>query len=352
MGVGVDHGLRLEKKGRGVITAVYDPDHNKVAPATARAELGNKIMVHNSFEAMALDDNVDVLIIGSPNYIHAGQVEFCAPLRKPVFLEKPIGANLAEADRIVKAVNFNNCLCQVGLVYRYSPFFTKCMEFLHTGLIGDIQMMWCHEFVDWIWQPEWRCNQSLSGGALVEKNCHHFDIFNWALKDAVSPQMVNAFGGRNYYHDREIIDNAFVNIEYINGVRASLALCMFSKYCGLKFGFIGTKGTLETQMDGSERPRRDLITFYPRNHERSDKMEIYVDYESEFRDCVISPQSIHGSNLGHSGNVNEVVSFADCVEQGKKPFCNVEIGRNSLLIPIAAEQSITESRTINIADIA
>ena len=88
MGVGVDHGLRLEKKGRGVITAVYDPDHSKVAPATVRAELGNKIMVHDSFEAMALDDNVDVLIIGSPNYIHAGQVEFCAPLRKPVFLEK------------------------------------------------------------------------------------------------------------------------------------------------------------------------------------------------------------------------------------------------------------------------
>ncbi len=351
LGVGIDHGLRLEKKGLAQITAVFDPDKAKITSATDLMKLKGQVKIHDSFEAMVADATVDAIIIASPNCVHADQVEMAAPSGKAIFLEKPIGSDLAQARRIVHAVRKSGVICQVGLVYRYSPFFRRLAELIHGGLVGDVQLLWCREYVDWIWQPKWREDQLSSGGALVEKNCHHFDIFNWLLKDSIMPETVQAIGGRNIHKGREIIDNAFVNIEYENGVRANLALCLFTKYIGLSFGVVGSKGMIEAKMDGSEVPRRDLITFYPRNHEARDKTEYYIDYEAEFEGCQLRPLGVHGTGLGHSGNVNEVVAFADCANLHVDPICNVEIGLASLYIPVAAEKSIQEGRAVKIKEL-
>jgi len=346
LGVGVDHALRMEKLNDGIITGMFDPDPSKFEQAVCRSKNRDQIIRFDSFEHMAFSPEVEVIVIASPNYVHAAQMEICAAAGKPVFLEKPIGATIAQAQSICASVKQSGIFCQVGLVYRYSPFFRKVMELLHSGLIGEIQLMYCHEFVDWVWQPDWRNSNELSGGALVEKNCHHFDIFNWALRDCVEPLHVSAFGGRNFYRDREIIDNASVNVEYANGVRANLMLCLFSKYTGLEFGFIGSKGKLICHMDGCEKPRQDSIIFYPKDHMCKDRTVYLVDYDMEFDACKINPEAIHATNWGHSGNVVEVKEFVECVREGRLPFCTVEIGLAAMRIPAAAELSIRENRVV------
>ena len=50
---------------------------------------------------------------------------------------------------------------------------------LDHGEIGDLHLMWCREFRGPM-RPGWRSSEKLTGGTILEKNCHHFDLFNWS----------------------------------------------------------------------------------------------------------------------------------------------------------------------------
>ncbi|MBN2641198.1 MAG: hypothetical protein JXR78_06075, partial [Victivallales bacterium] len=117
------------------------------------------------------------------------------------------------------------------------------------------------------------------------------------------------------------------------------------------FGFIGSKGKLICHMDGTEKPRQDTIVHYPKSHMCKDSTVYHIDYEMEFDNCKINPEAIHATNWGHSGNVYEVKAFVDSVNNNTRPFCDVQTGMKSILIPLAAELSIQENRIVNISEL-
>ncbi len=82
---------------------------------------------------------------------------------------------------MITAARETGKVLQVGLVCRYAKIFRAMRRLIDAGRIGRPVLAWCHEFR--VPFPigrgrAWRYSQKLSGSALLEKNCHHFDLFN------------------------------------------------------------------------------------------------------------------------------------------------------------------------------
>src|SRR5204862_4758538 len=102
------------------------------------------------------------------------------------------------------------------------------------GEIGTPRMVWTRESRGPFQKKsqDWIQDARRSGGMLVDKNCHHFDLMNWWVNS--KPKRVAAFGGnavnRVIEGGDQVNDHSTVNFEYENGVRGTLQICLFALY--------------------------------------------------------------------------------------------------------------------------
>lgn len=184
----------------------------------------------------------DAVVIASPNDQHERMLNDAMASGKHILCEKPQGNSLASIDRMLDKIRSYPKVFQIGMEFRHHPMYRKLKESVSRGDIGPVRMMWCKEFrvpfrngVD-----NWRHSRERTGGSLLEKNCHHFDLFNW-MEDS-RPVKVSAYGGSVGASD-DMLDHAWVNVEYENGTRASLGLSLFQPDAYLEIGLLGDKGS-------------------------------------------------------------------------------------------------------------
>jgi predicted dehydrogenase len=202
---------------------------------------------------------LDAIIVSTPNFTHAKLAADILAAGKHLFLEKPCGITSAECHEVLKIANASDRVLMLGHELRYSPFFQKIKDLVDAGEIGAPRMVWTREFRG-PFQPkagDWIQDDRRSGGCLVDKNCHHFDMMNWWVGGR--PKQVSAFGGcavnRVIEGEHQVHDHATVSFEYENGVRGTLHLCMFALDFpneDLEMGIIGDGGMLVTRISRIE----------------------------------------------------------------------------------------------------
>ena len=355
------HAMNFSQKP-GLAEAVVICDINEDNSKAMRKELpnGNSVPAVSDYRQVLAMDEVEAVIISTPNNRHYQIVLDAFDAGKHVFCEKPMEVTLQRCREMVRAWKQSGLVFQIGLVYRYSPLFRRMAQLIQDGAIGQPWMAWCHEFRE----PfpigrtrEWRYSEAQSGGALVEKDCHHFDLFNWMF--GVQPKRVQAMGGQlaikadntgswrpgvtgEPYPDSlaphpEVLDHAWVNIAYENGAKANLGLCFFAPKMGLPFGVLGTKGRIESNVANQT---MELIEYNFKTGEPK-------------RTNIEAGTDVYGlGQIGHSGGFDQHVEFCECVRKGRQAWCNGDIGIQSLYPAFAAQKSILENgRVVDIAEI-
>lgn len=308
-----------------------------------------KVRVFDDYRKLLDRDEIDAVVISTPNHTHKQIALDALRAGKHVFCEKPLATSLEECDEIIGAAEREGKILQVGLVYRYSPLYRQMHKLVVDGGIGTVHLMWCKELLG-AFYGEWRFKERCSGGAIVEKNCHHFDIFNWFIGSR--PKRVCAFGGQNVIRrgtavevvvmdtheknvvtDSEIIDNAVFIIEYENGARAQLTLCFFSPYGNdLEIGAVGDKGKIESWV------KAHLIHLW--KNSEAGEMQVFEP---------ASDVSQHG--VFHTGAYQQHTAFVDAIVANTAPFCDGKVGRDSIVVALAAEKSLKEKRVVAIDEI-
>ncbi|MCK5803827.1 MAG: Gfo/Idh/MocA family oxidoreductase, partial [Lentisphaeria bacterium] len=193
---------------------------------TAAAETIGKVTIYTDYHDLLADPNVEAVLIATPNWLHKEQAVAAFDAGKHVFCEKPLGIDLEECEAILAAQRRSGKLLQVGHEMRYSKLFQTAREKVVGGLIGRVQMMVFQEF-RFPLLPGWR-QTGRTGGLMLEKNSHVFDLFNWFADS--EPVRVVGTGGNNVNRDSPLIDNCVVTVEYANGTRATAITCLFSEY--------------------------------------------------------------------------------------------------------------------------
>lgn len=152
---------------RFVVAAVTDPGADR--RAEAQRELG--ATPYDDFDGLIGDPRVDVVVVASPNRMHADQA--CAAMRagKHVVCEKPMGLTRDEADRMIRVSEETGRVLAPFQNRRYEPHFLKVKELIDSGRLGrilQIRITWNQFTRRWDWQTLRSC-----GGGSLNNHCAH-----------------------------------------------------------------------------------------------------------------------------------------------------------------------------------
>lgn len=341
------HHLRTE----GVaVVAIADPHVPSQDLALQLAQSFNWPLKVFSGHRELLDSGLcDVLVVSTPNMTHYEILMDIINHPKPhhVLVEKPLCTTVAHCKEVVNAARKRqDILVQVGLEYRYMPPVAKLIEIVKGGNLGQVKMVAIreHRFPFLVKVNNWNRFNVNSGGTLVEKCCHFFDLMR--LFAGANPVCVMASGAINVNHKDEIydgkvpdiIDNAYVIVEFDNGSRGMLDLCMFAE---------GSKNEQEISVVGDTGKGE---AFVPESIVRFGTREKGRDgvHTLKAEDDRIKYDGLH-----HGSSYLEHLNFLSAVRAkgGQAPAVGLQDGLISVAIGVAAQLSIEKGRFVPIAEV-
>lgn len=278
-----------------------------VSAALVPEQPGNGIATYGAaeFDRMLVEQQPDTVIVTTPDYLHHEYIVRALRAGRNVMTEKPMTVDLAKLKAILDAQAETGKSVTVTFNYRYTPARTQIKDLLMSGAIGDITQVDFRWYLDRVHGADyfrrWHRYKDKSGGLLVHKSTHHFDLMNWWV--ASTPKAVSANGKRvfytpemaarlglsdhsdrchtcpvfdrcdyrldlasdpalnalyleaededGYFRDRcvfaddiTIEDTMQVQVRYENDVFLNYTLCAYSPWEGLEVKFHGTKGEL------------------------------------------------------------------------------------------------------------
>ncbi|MCS7338957.1 MAG: Gfo/Idh/MocA family oxidoreductase, partial [Verrucomicrobiae bacterium] len=150
---------------------------------------------------MIRETRPDTVIVTTKDSAHDAYIVRAMELGCDVITEKPMTIDEKKCRAILNAVRKTGRRCRVTFNYRYSPPRTQIKELLMSGVIGEVlsvDFQWLlntHHGADYF--RRWHSQKAESGGLLVHKATHHFDLVNWWL--SAVPVSVMATGKREFY---------------------------------------------------------------------------------------------------------------------------------------------------------
>ncbi|HEU4604480.1 MAG TPA: Gfo/Idh/MocA family oxidoreductase [Steroidobacteraceae bacterium] len=176
--------------------------------------------VSPSLDAL-LDQELDGVVIATPNGSHAEQVVACLKRGLPVFCQKPLATSAADTQRVIEAARDADRLLATDFSYRHVQGMARLREILRAGELGEVLSMdlvfhnaygpskqWCHD------------RAQAGGGCLLDLGVHLVDLALWLQGSAelrvVSSRMF-AQGSVRRAGSSAIEDLAYVELQQSNG---------------------------------------------------------------------------------------------------------------------------------------
>ena len=154
-----------------------------------------------NFEQMVRETKPDVVIVCTMDATHHEYIIKALHLGCDVVTEKPMTTDDEKCRAIFAAIEETGHKVRVTFNYRWAAGPTKVRELLQAGTIGNIKAVNLEYLLNTSHGADyfrrWHSEKSSSGGLLVHKSTHHFDLVNWWI-DAI-PQTVFAFGDLMFY---------------------------------------------------------------------------------------------------------------------------------------------------------
>ncbi|NNE91524.1 MAG: Gfo/Idh/MocA family oxidoreductase [Verrucomicrobiales bacterium] len=296
----------------------------------AREIAGDDLKAFTDWKDALAVDEVEAVVIALTNNLHHEAALAAFEAGKHVLLEKPLGLTIAECDEIIAASESAGKVLQIGHEMRFQRLYSQMKSMIDGGEVGNLQLMWCREFRGPM-RPGWRSSEALTGGTILEKNCHHIDLFNWMIGE--KPVRVAANGGTNVLTDREILDNAQVIIEYANNRRATLELCLFAPFGGeCEIGVAGDLGRIDT--------RNQALELTLQRFDLPDRNEMQI------ADVAEDAGFVDASGRVDRGIRPELEHWLDCCAAGDRPLTDGESAKLSVAVCLAAQESIRRGETV------
>lgn len=348
--MGQEHLQNLALIPDAEVTVIAEPN-DEMAKRCARIAPEAKLVADLT---SLLAEPIDALVIATPNYQHVEQLlQVLQHGSLPVLIEKPLVTSMDDVARIGEAASEHKAPLWVAMEYRYMPPLAQFRDQLDR--IGALQTLSIreHRFPFLPKVDDWNRFNRNSGGTLVEKCCHFFDLFRLIVGTEV--QYLHSSAGQNVNHLKEnyagevpdIWDNAYVTMDFATGQRAMLDLNMFAEGSAYQEEIcaVGNKGKLECLIPGPEITWPDdlpepeaQVVYSPRHPRRPEHKVVTVDAD------IMAAGSHHGSTY------YEHVSFKSAIEQGTEVEVTVDDGLRAVTLGLAAQASAIHHRVIEITE--
>lgn len=248
------------------VSVVYDPVSEL---AEAAAALAGDAVAAQSLDALLDHPALDAIVIVSPNYLHVEQLHQIGAKRTvPILCEKPLYTDPADAARVAQFAKDYAAPLWVAMEYRYMPPVAALIAQAQEAT-GGISMLSIREhrfpFLPKI--GDWNRFNAKTGGTLVEKCCHFFDLMRLILRSDPVRVMASAGQALNHKEERyageapDIWDHGYVIVDFASGARAMLELCMFAEGSEYQEEIcaVGPDGKIEAKVPGPGRFWPDVL---------------------------------------------------------------------------------------------
>lgn len=343
--MGTEHLWNLQHVPGAEITAVADPDpgmRDWIVEAAGEGAAFERFADHRDLLASGL---VDAVVVASPNMTHHDvMLDVLATPGMHVLVEKPLCTTVADCRDVIAAADGHDGVVWVGLEYRYMPPVARLVRAVHDGHLGTLHMVAIREhrypFLRKV--GDWNRFNRNTGGTLVEKCCHFFDLMNHLTRDR--PARVLASGAQDVNHLDEVydgevpdvLDNAFVIVDYEGGARAMLDLCMFADASvnEHEVSAVGDAGKAEALLP------EGVFRFGERARTRAGLSSEQV------HDDRVAYEGFH-----HGSSYLEHLDFLEAVRSGGRAAVDLEDGLLAVAVGVAAHRSIDEGRPVTLDEV-
>ena len=147
----------------------------------AALAMGRRFGVAETLEVECLLqlDQVDLVYIATPPFLHYAQVRAALEAGKHVICEKPLALNLAQADELLQLARAGDLLCIANLMQRYNQLFEAVRQLINSKVIGECLHGWFDNAAgdEGLSAEHWFWDCTKSGGIFIEHGVHFFDMF-------------------------------------------------------------------------------------------------------------------------------------------------------------------------------
>lgn len=347
--MGVEHIRNIAILPDAQVVAIADPVATSLEWARgALGERAGSVAAFTDVESFAREARVDAVVVASPNFTHRAVLESLFATDAAILCEKPLATTMDDARWIVERTADRASPFWTGMEYRYMPPAAAFIEQVHGGRVGRLRMLSMreHRFPFLQKVGDWNRFARNTGGTMVEKCCHFFDLMRLIV--ASEPVRVFCSGAADVNHLDEryggerpdIIDNSFTTVEFANGVRAMLDLCMFADGAEHQeeISATGDKARLDVLI-----PPGDLV-FSPR-------VADWRGPKAVERTHVAVEESAMRAGSHHGATYYQHAAFVAAV-RGEGPVAvTAEDGLRAVAIGAAAEISARERRVVEMAEL-
>lgn len=346
--MGVEHINNLAITPGAVVTALADPTGSSLGWAkTALKERADSVALFDDAAALAASGLCDAVIVASPNHTHRDVLVPLFDAGLHILCEKPVATTVEDARWIVDRAAQSDRVFWTAMEYRFMPPAAEFIAEVKAGRIGRLQMLSIreHRFPFLPKVGDWNRFSRNTGGTMVEKCCHFFDLMRLitgaeAVRVYCSGAMDVNHLDEDYAGERpDIIDNSYTTVDFDNGVRAMLDLSMFADGAENQeeIAAVGDQARLEVLIP------EGAIVYSPRvgfmNPKAVERRMVEVDA------AALSAGSHHGSTFYEHQKFNTAVRGAGPVE------VTAHDGMMAVAIGAAAEISAREHRVVEMAEL-
>ena len=330
--MGVEHIHNIVALDGAKLTAIADP-HGPSRRAAREAAGSTDLPSFENHSDLIRSALCDAVVVATPNMTHIDVLMDLMATDLHVLVEKPLCTTVEDCREVKDAQAEREAITWVGLEYRYMPSIARLVQEVDAGTVGDLKMLTIREhrfpFLEKV--DDWNRFRANTGGTLVEKCCHYFDLMNRII--GADPIRVFASGNQDVNHLDEvydgrrsdILDNAYVIVDYSGGQRAMLDLCMFAEAGRNQEEVIaiGHLGTVEA-------------------HNPSNEVAIGIRGESWFSPNVVvaTDERVAHVGLHHGASYLEHLDFLDAIRAGTQPKVSLHDGLLAVAMGVAAHRSI------------
>ncbi|MDY0745719.1 Gfo/Idh/MocA family oxidoreductase [Paucibacter sp. R3-3] len=353
--MGREHIENIKALPGALVTAVADTHQPSIDAALALLPFSPPKAFADHRELLA-SGLCDAVVIATPNFTHIQMMRDALATDLHILVEKPLVTKIEDGVEMMRLAEGRKGLVWVAQEYRYMPPVAEMIRMAHQGAVGTMHQVAIREHREPFYPKvgDWNRFSANTGGTLVEKCCHYFNLMDLILQE--KPKRVFASGGQRVNHLDEsyggkrpdILDSAFVIVEYPSGARASLDLCMFAENSvdNEQIVIVGDEGKLESLLPS-------LTLRYGRREDWG-RREVWGQPSGSGKG--VSVRRVWDTNIKYAGqhfgaSYIEHQHFLDAVRNGKPAQITLEEGLRSVATGLAAHRSIELGRAVELSEV-
>lgn len=322
------HAEALKRVPQAEVLAVTSPTEGHALQFALRHGLPHHF---TDLDAMLAMEEIDLVVIGAPNFLHCDITLRAARAGKHVVVEKPFCMSMAEADRMIEACGQAGVKLMYAEELCFAPKYVRLKELLDEGVLGTpVQFKQSEKHDGPHAEHFWNVDRS-GGGVTMDMGCHAFQFFRWLNANnpvrSVYAQMNCSVHGAKTRGD----DNAIIILEFENDVVA-VAEESWTKLGGMddRAEIHGSQGVAYADLlHGNSIP-----TYSTRG----------VPYAVEKAGSTVGWSFVMYEEIWNYGFPQEFQHFVDCVRNDSRPIVTGEDGKAVLEIIFAAYESAGSGR--------